>query len=248
MKLSNVLQDDKFKGLIFGDAGAGKTTYAISLPGPVLVLDFDKKIGSAANYWKDKRPELLETVEVKQFSTNKVTQDPFLKFRAILDECDRAIESGKFPYETVVLDSLTMYSEALMAHVIKANPGVRRAIKDVPALQDYQVANILFKQDMGRLLDFPCNVITIGHVKRTQIEGEPEKNQVMLSGQLAGYVPKIFREVWYASSSLDKEGKPEHRFLTRNNGKYECRTDIQKIPSVVKMDWEIVSKYIGDQK
>lgn len=249
MKLSELVKEDKLKALIFGDAGAGKTTFSVSLPGPVLVLDFDKKITSAANYWADKKPEIIENTEVKQFPMNKVNQDPYLKFRAIMDECDKQVAEGKFKYNTVVLDSLTIYSEALMNHVIKTNPGIKRAIKDVASLQDYLVAANLFKQDMGRFLDLPANCIAIGHVKRIQNEETMEvKNQVLLSGSLANYAPKVFREVWYASSSVEKDGKPIHKFLTRNNGKYECRTDIQKLPSIVQMDWETISKYIGEQK
>ena len=84
MKLSEVKTENNFKGLVIGAPGAGKTCFAASMPGPILFLDFDDKVDSAALFYKGK-PELLANVEVRQLS-RQLNADPLNIMNKIISE------------------------------------------------------------------------------------------------------------------------------------------------------------------
>jgi len=52
MKLSEIDPSQNVKLLLYADSGAGKTCFAASFPTPMLFLDFDGKVGSAARFHK----------------------------------------------------------------------------------------------------------------------------------------------------------------------------------------------------
>ena len=53
MKLSDVKTDGHLKILLYGQAGSGKTCFAAGFPTPMLYLDFDNKVDSAALFYKE---------------------------------------------------------------------------------------------------------------------------------------------------------------------------------------------------
>lgn len=236
-------QNYQIKLLVYGDSGVGKTCFASNFPGPIAFLDFDNKLSSAFNFLEETNPEQIKKIAFQSFSTNRVTDKPYKEFHRVLGELEALVVANKFNYKTVVLDSLTLWAEAMMADVVQNNPGIRRAIQGVPALQDYLIAKMNFQNDIGRLLALPCNVICVGHIKTVQNEATGDSvNQVMLSGQLANYAPKVFREVYRAFAKQSKEGV--NRYLqTQPDGKFEVRTELQKMPSLIPMSYEELLKY-----
>lgn len=236
------------KLLVYGDSGVGKTCFASMFPGPIAFLDFDNKLSSAFNFLKEKDPEKIKKIAYESFSTNRVTGNPYKDFHKILSELEILVSSSKFNYKTIVVDSLTLYAEAMMADVVKSNPNLKRPIPNVPALQDFMISKINFQNDIGRLLALPCNVVCVGHIKTSQNDVTGELvNQVMLAGQLAGYAPKVFREVYRAFIRQGKEGV--QRYLqTQPDGKYEVRTELLGMPSIIPMSFEELTKYQPKQE
>lgn len=51
MRLSDIPLSENIKILLCGPPGSGKTCAAVSFPYPMLVLDFDQKINSAAAWY-----------------------------------------------------------------------------------------------------------------------------------------------------------------------------------------------------
>jgi len=237
--LDQVTQSEKAKMLIFGDSGAGKTISSCSAPAPILVLDFDNKVASAARFLKYTGKEAkLKQISVEVYSTNRVVDRPYEKFKAKLAELEVLSKQPKFPYETVVIDSLTLMSEALMQWVIDSNPGIKRMVKGVPVMQDYMVATPEMKTTLGRVLSLPTNIIVVAHIKNEQNEQTGEiKSKPLLSGQLADYAPKVFKEVYYAFTRR-KGNDVEYLAQTRNDGRFECRTEHPTMPMVVPLDYE----------
>ena len=50
-RLSELKTVDLIKILVYGEPGSGKTCFAAGFPGPILFLDFDNKVSSAARYY-----------------------------------------------------------------------------------------------------------------------------------------------------------------------------------------------------
>ena len=101
MELSNrivspqkLVQNQGAKILVYGMAGAGKTTLAKTAPGKVLVISAEAGLLSI----KDARN--VEAIEVKEASE--------------VMELHNALKSGTLQYDTVVLDSVSEISEILL--------------------------------------------------------------------------------------------------------------------------------------
>lgn len=247
-KLSELIVSQKLKLLLIGASGSGKTVMAASAPGKTLILDFDNKASSAASYYAHYNPKQLENIEVEAFSLNKMTDSPYEKFIAWLDRLEERAKEEKFPFDTVVIDSLTLYAEALMGYVMKHNPGIKRAFSSVPAMQDYLVAGTKFREDINRILSLPCHVICTAHsaTQKDDVTGEL-RNTILLAGKTAEHLPRIFTEVYWAH--VKKNGdKIEHVAQTRSDGRFTCRTQIPTIPNFVPLQFETIYGYINKPK
>jgi len=74
-----VSQPAKEVWLIFGDKGTGKTTVALSFPGEILVLSFDRKSAIIKHnmYNDDPRIHVFDVVKYMDYSTpEKMTRAP----------------------------------------------------------------------------------------------------------------------------------------------------------------------------
>lgn len=243
-KLSDLATTDKIKVLLYGASGAGKTVFAASSPGPVYFFDFDGKISSAKKYLEVENKGKIGEIEFEQFPINQAANNfPYLKFQKLLSDMETLVAKGDFKYKSVVVDSLTLYSDALMQQVIRNNPGVKRFVAGIPVLQDYMIHSSMFKQDMNRLLSLPCNVICVGHITTEKDEASGRMiSKPLLSGKLADHLPRIFFEVWRAYVD-PKDGL--HKAQTRSDGNFTCRTEIPKIPATVKLEYKSILEYMN---
>jgi len=240
-KLGSLLTKQKLKLLLIGDSGTGKTCATVTIQGAISIGDFDNKAISAAMYKGKTDPSVLDRVDVEQFGIGDKAA-AYKSFRLWLSK----LEAGKDIPDVITVDSLTLYSEALMAYVIKeVNPNERRAIKDVPSLRDYGVMNMMFKQDMGRLLAIDSHVICVAHSQDLKNEdGAVIGKKPLLSGQLVDYVPRIFHEVWWTTKMKDKEGVLRYMAIT-NHERYITRTQIQGLPNMIELDLGKVVDFIN---
>ena len=199
MKLSDVKTEGNFKLLLMGEAGVGKTIHATSYPGKTLVLDFDGKIDSAALYWRKYNPEQLKNVEVEQFPTGLELNPIQQMERVIKDKLIPQQRDGKMAFDTLVLDSITTFSAAALAHIVKTNPGIKRTVSAQgaqPGLQDYGILSREFQRLIQGLLALPCNVIMLAHIATEKDEATGQiMRHAMMDGSFAKKLPIFFKEV-----------------------------------------------------
>lgn len=244
MKLSELASNRKIKLLLVGQSGVGKTVFSCSGPGQTKVFDFDNKLGSVLNLFPK---EKLEQIDADSFTLDKTTHNPYDTFKRCLEVTEKL---NPFPYTTVVLDSLTLFADALMADVVKKNPGIKRPVPGHPGIQDWGMFGARIKEDIHRLLALPCNVICIAHSTTQKDEVTEEiKNTILLSGRSVDHLPRIFPELWWAFSKVNKPGAPgqnpviERYAQTQNDGRYMCNSQIKSIPFYVTLNFPIVQKY-----
>jgi AAA domain len=233
--LDQLVATQKLKVLVYGQSGAGKTVFSAGAPRP-LVLDFDGKVSSAASYFAHHNPERLKEISYENMTDVPGQERPFRRFMKILRSLHEQAAAGKFPYETVVLDSLTLFLDAFMADIMAENPGVKRP-NNVPALQDYQILNLQFKDVMSKLLSLPCHIIVVGHITS---ETNQETGKIfwkpLVPGKLADRLPQVFSEV-YRAYVTQKDGQPAHILQTNSDGEYICRTQIPGLPGHIPSDF-----------
>lgn len=241
--LNDLQPNNQIKVLIYGDSGTGKTTASTTFPGPIYIADFDGKVSSAASYLKANNPEKLKEIEYDTFTPSpdiKITH--FHQFLTKLDSHTTLGKSGKFPYKTYVIDSLSLFNEAMMQEVMRQNPKISRVDSSVPSLQDYGIFNVRFKEILSKILALPCNVVVTAHADSQKDEMTGVVSVVpMLSGKLARDIPIRFSEV-YHSKTFEKDNQTYYAWQTRSSGKEICRTQIPNIPQFIPAKYEELLK------
>lgn len=230
------------KVLCYGPSGNGKTVFASTFPGKKKVWDFDRKIGSAANFWAARNPAVLEEIDVETFPGMDRAQ-MFTTYSSQL----RALEAAgsNIPFDTVILDSATIWSECLMSTIIQQNPGVKGPISsspDVPGLQHYQIFGVKFREQLGRLLALPAHVVVTGHVETVKDEHTGAlAYKPLVAGKNADYFPIVFAEVYRAFAEATKAGDKEETAYfgqTKAGGGYIARSQISGLPGRIPLTYD----------
>lgn len=240
MKMSDMNTKENLKVLVYGNSGAGKTVFSCSFPGPTLLLDFDGKADSAASFYADDR-ERLEQIDVRDLSA-RMQEDPIEEFKKIIrEELIPNQSNGKFPYRTLILDSLTTFSYLTLKHIVRVNKGIKAVQTSAgsqPGLQHYGILRREFNELIPGLLSLPCNVVMLGHIdtKKDELTGELVRGPLM-DGAFAQQLPIYFKEVYRAFVEKDK-----HLLQTKSDYKFSCRTQIKGLPSQIEAEYQNLIK------
>lgn len=241
MKLSEMKPSENLKVLLCGTPGSGKTCAAAGFPYPMLVLDFDAKINSAAAWYADDKAR-LDGIEVRNFSKRLDGSDPVVELLAVIKELGEQQKNGVMKYKTLVIDSATTFSAAILHHIVKTNPGIKRSASAQgmqPGLQDYGILRREFEKLIPGLLSLPMNVVMTAHIKtdRSELTGEVIRTPIM-DGSFAATLPVYFEEVYRV---FMKDGKPWAQ--TKSDPYYDfCRSQIPRLLNPVELRYEELIK------
>lgn len=239
MKLDQLQSEDYVKLLLLGESGAGKTVLASSFPTPIKYFDFDMKVSSAAKYHSADK-ERLSQIDVEQYSNLPLPQR-MATFLKSVKEIEKLQHEGKpLPFKTLVVDSLTTLTNAILEDYKKVSQlGIKRALADVNAMQDYQLLQIHLTQLITGLLSLKANIVIIGH---TQLEKDETtgamKNSILMPGQLAYKLPIYFEEVYL----LKVNAKGERVLQTQSDSKTSLRSQRKLAIEVPALYSAIVGK------
>lgn len=246
-KLGELKTDTNRKILLMGDAGTGKTVFACAFPTPLFVADFDNKVSSAAAFFA-KDAKRLAGIDYETYVASNAEDRPFARYYTKLTELRKLATQGKLAYKTVVLDSLSTYSDAMMREVMYQNVGAKRAGPTgiaAPALQDYMLHANHFKNVLVELLSLPCNVIVTAHIALNKDETTGEIfREPFLPGKLARQLPIWFEEV-YRTFAQTKDGRTTYFAQTQSGQGYQCRSQIVGLPNPVELDYATYQKFAG---
>src|SRR4051812_20783679 len=196
ISLADIKTEGNVKVLVIGHPGAGKTCFAATFPGPILYLDFDNKVDSAALFFRD-QPELLKNVEVRQLSTG-FTADPIAEFNKIVaNELVPQQKAGAMKYKTIVLDSISAFSNAALMHILQTNPGIKGVITAQGKMTDQTHYGVLlreFKRLIPGLLSLPCNIVMCAHVDTYKADTGVIIREAAMDGSYSQKLPQAFKE------------------------------------------------------
>lgn len=91
--------EQPLKAALYGRSGSGKTTLAASFPGPALLLDVKDRGTDSVSDVKD-----LRVVEINEWVD--------------FEQAYWYLKSGKAPYKTVIIDTVSQLQEIAIAHVL----------------------------------------------------------------------------------------------------------------------------------
>ncbi len=205
----------RFRALIIGNKGAGKTSLLKTARKPILLDMFDPQ-GEQVLSREIKRGEVLPV----DYSAGTTEQWDWWR-----SDMEERKASGFFDHVgTYCLDSLTTWSEVLILKVLE--DAIKESPKHTPRME---------KQDWGTVLDrvrinikewlsLPCDVLVLGHIKSSvdDVTGRIGLD-VMIQGSSDQRLPIYFSEV-YNLDTAQKGDEIERFLITRNTGSNKCST------------------------
>lgn len=200
----------KIKMLVYGQAGTGKTTLAISAPKPLL-FDFDGGV-HRVNFAH------LQDVDIVQIEN-------YQNFIDVLDKEDLT------PYETLVIDTGGKMLDYMAEYIIKKNPRMGRA-NGMLTLQGYGERKAMFSAMLGKVSTLGKHIVFVAH-RETRQEGDEIRYVPLFGGSnydslvteldLVGYMEAIGRK---RTITFDPTSK--------NDGKNTCNLPpMMDIPTII---------------
>ena len=205
--------------LLWGAAGTGKSTLAMTAPGDILNIQFDqtgaqgvsdivKNAGEDCNIYVARFNQESDNVVTKFTSPDPIGIEKFLTENPNI--------------KTVVFDSLTSFGDKALAFGVtkaRATPKGRTATLEDPGYSGYGHKRTYVEQCV-RNLAVSCakhnvNVIFIAHEGPPTVnnEGVVTERTLLLGASLNITIPKDIGEIWYLADT----GK-ERRLYIRNSG------------------------------
>lgn len=244
--LSEIKTSGALKILVMGESGIGKTCFAATFPGKVLLLDFDNKADSAASFLRYQgNEEQLKNVDVEQFAPQLGVSPIDALMKVINEKLIPQQRTGKMEWATIVLDSMTTFSGATLAHIVKTNPGIKRNETrqgPQPGLQDFGILRREFQRLIPGLISLPCNVVMLAHIATEKDEWTGQiMRHAMMDGSFAKELPVYFKEVY---RMYIKDGK--RMVQTQSDSMYNCRSQLPGLPKDLDITdgYSALAKYI----
>lgn len=222
-----------------GPAGSGKTVSAASFPKPIFYSDFDDGIASVATMYKD-RPEILEQIDYEVFRDEDADKPHAMDdFEKIITEFENR---PKFPYATIIVDTISSAEEAIMNRILKLVKSDKRILGQ-PNQSDWGQLVLAMEDFFNQLIALPCHVIVNAHMmlKQDEITQEIFVLPMMSGKKLPHRLPGKFDEYYFSKC---KNGK--YIWQIRPNGKLEARTRFlpSEVPNEIPATYESIAKYL----
>lgn len=205
----------KLKVLIYGGSGTGKTTFAGTFPKPYF-FDFDGGMltlkGKDVEYdtYVDKnpagRPTAWSDFEAKITSLYEAGRD-------------------QFPYESVIIDSMTTLQECCMRYIQYNN----RSASKMPTLQEWGMLIDKLQDTLYKVTSLDCNVVVTAHEQVIQDDLTSEILVLpLISGKkLPDRLPLWFDEVYHARVERGKNREPIYQVMTVAERKYKAKSRLR---------------------
>lgn len=251
-KYSDDERAQKMNCILYGGVGSGKTYALRTLPAPILLHSFDpggskslREEIDKGRVFADRSFEDEDPQKPSQFERWTKEFERLYKLK-VDKEVDGEIRKVPFFSQigTFVLDSMTMWSQAALNHVLKK----RGAAGQTPAQNDWFPQMVMLENAMHYLLSIPCNVVIIGHddYLKDELTGRISRN-VMITGKLVKRIPLRFDECYVMTNKRTAKGT-EFMFRTQSNSEYEARSRLGsggRLNELEPADFKVIMKKVG---
>lgn len=215
-----------FKGLIYGEAGVGKTVLACMYGDDILYVDSATGWVSCMNH-----PEIMQK-RIQRMEYKGLSQ---------LDAVVEAVMDGRLPFQpkTVILDEGSSMAVKDLDVVLRA-----RAAKDsdkdpdVPTRPDFFANTERVRRTLSKVLALPCNVLILAHVREDKDESTGRMyTRPAFSPKTRQTIVQECHLVGYLTANEIKSDGEEVRYLRRlqvhPSARITAKTRIDGFPTVI---------------
>ena len=200
------------KAILQGPPGRGKTIAGASFPKPMYIFDFEQRLSSVKNYYKDKG------------GTNGISFDTYTNFQQIIDKMK--LWKSSCPFASIGFDSLTSLGDLIISELIVGKGGVKKVgTITVASIEDYGGEAAGLKEIIGWLKRIPCHAWMTAHVisvDTKELGGKIHNERTLLTGgkKIAATLPGYFDEVinFNTENSVVQGERPKYVCFSTPNG------------------------------
>lgn len=246
--LQSVEKDHKFRGLIIGENGRGKTICAGSYPGKTLIFDFDKRYEPLIDWY----PEKLADIEIEVIT-------PSNYMTVFQDRVNKLMIHN--PYDNIVIDGITGLSNTtimmqMMAKGQAATNDKELKIKvtktgiPIPSWDEFNGETMVITQLLECLKSLNCNLIVTAHpIQRTDMKDGKYASIVAFGTKVGSMIPGYFNEVYYLDYTFDLSGKLRRILTTQPDSTYpSAKSSIKNLPAKLditdKKMYDVIKEYL----
>lgn len=231
------IRNTRYRALVYGSSGSGKTTSLRTARLPLLVHSFDP---GGTKILSPLVREGKAVIDTSYENDNPKDPTAFANWDAMLD---RLISANVFEgIGTYVLDSCTTWGQCALYAILKK---AGRA-GGTPQQNDWYPQMNLLEFAIRKLLTLPCDVILIAHdtADKDEVSGRISRGP-LFTGKLTSRLPLMFDEVYYATGQQSSKGT-EFVWQIRDNGTNKCKSRLSglaagrgiAVPDVIPQDFK----------
>lgn len=197
----------RFKLLLYGLSGMGKTTMAASFPKPIFL---------------DLEGGMLSVRKFRPFRYPKNPNEDIRSYSQVVDFYNMVKTTKNPPFETLVIDSLNELQLLIAQYVVSKYNKVKRQYDDQLTLADYGKSNRDFSKVVRLFLKLPFHVVFTAASTQKQFGDDTD---VMISPKFVGAqvgpdVQRMMDMIGYCYSKPMPNGTSEHYVSFRMTSKY----------------------------
>lgn len=226
------------KILFYGSWGTYKTTYACSMPRPILMQSFDP---GGEKIFHVQKGEKDGSIIIDNRWASRTMENSEKRFRDWNKAYNKMKQDGVFEeIDTLVIDSLTTFQRFVIDATMEDNKKNKEIGKHmpfkVPQMRDYNVQHAAIEFIISDMLDLPCNVVIIAHSE----EGQDNDTNLfychplIIGSKLRERLPMLFDEIY-----ITKQQGSTIELLTAPKGYRKARSRLRKLSPEIEDSYKI---------